>query len=226
MLRRIGASGKGMQQDRSRGRKIGHRAGVRAKLVRAALGIALAGLVVSLDTSMVQAADDDTGNESAWNRFMQKLGLKKPPGEDSDINYTERSPLVVPPTRDLPPPAASAALPTADWPQDPKKQLRHAKGKPALVPDTAVQTPNPPVQKKPWYDPTGWFNKEEYANFAGEPMRQNLTDPPAGYRIPSPDQPYGIAPDKKPGKTQATANDFNMGSATPPAAPSGGQSGK
>jgi hypothetical protein len=51
--------------------------------------------------------------------------------------------------------------------------------------------------KKPWYNPAGWFDKEEYANFAGEPVRQNLTDPPAGYRIPSPDQPYGISPEKK-----------------------------
>ena len=54
-----------------------------------------------------------------------------------------------------------------------------------------------------------------YANFAGEPVRGNLTDPPAGYRVPSPEHPYGIGPDKKPGKAQATANDFNMGSAIP-----------
>jgi hypothetical protein len=60
-----------------------------------------------------------------------------------------------------------------------------------------VQTPNPPFQKKPWYNPAGWFSKEEYASFGGEPVRGDLTEPPAGYRIPSPDQPYGISPDKK-----------------------------
>ena len=49
----------------------------------------------------------------------------------------------------------------------------------------------------------GWFNQEEYANFPGEPVRQNLTDPPAGYRIPSPEQPYGISPEKKSGKKAA-----------------------
>jgi len=152
---------------------------------------------------------------------MQRLGLKAAPGSDGEINYMERAPLVVPPSRDLPPPAAAGVAPAPDWPKDQPKPRKNAKAKPGIVPATAVQTPNPPVVKKPWYDPTGWFDKEEYANFNGEPVREDLTDPPAGYRIPSPDQPYGIGPDKKPGKTQASAGDFNMGSVTPPASPSG-----
>ena len=49
----------------------------------------------------------------------------------------------------------------------------------------------------------GWFTREEYASFPGEPVRQTLTDPPAGYRIPSPEQPYGISPEKKSGKKVA-----------------------
>jgi hypothetical protein len=191
-----------MPQDRSLGPKAGHKAGARATLLRAILGIALVGLVVGLDTRMARAADDDT-NESAWNKFMHKLGLKGPPDANSDISYIERSPLVVPPSRDLPPPAAGAAAPAPDWPNDPVKPAKHAKGKPAVLPETAVQTPNPPVEKKPWYNPAGWFNKEEYATFAGEPTRENLTDPPAGYRVPSPAQPYGISPDKKPYKPTA-----------------------
>ena len=155
---------------------------------------------------------------------MQKLGLSKPAGAEAEINYTERSPLVVPPTRDLPPPAAAGPPPVPDWPKDPNKQGKRAKVKPGVVPETAVQTPNPPVEKKPWYNPMGWFEKEEYANFNGEPVREDLTDPPAGYRVPSPDQPYGIGPEnKKPGKTQATAGAPNPGSAPPPP---GGQSGK
>ena len=93
--------------------------------------------------------------------------------------------------------------------------------KPGVVPATEVQTPNPPVAKKPWYDPTGWFDREEYAKFSGEPVREDLTDPPAGYRVPSPDQPYGVGAPKSSGKSQASPQDFNLGSATPP--PSGGQ---
>ena len=40
-----------------------------------------------------------------------------------------------------------------------------------------------------------WLKKEEYGTFTGEPPRVSLTDPPAGYQTPSPDQPYGIVPE-------------------------------
>ena len=214
-----------MYQDRSSGREVGQSAGMRARLLRAAFGIALAGLVVGLGTSMVRAGDDNAATEdSAWTKVMQKLGLSKPAGAEAEINYTERSPLVVPPTRDLPPPAAAALPPVPDWPKDPNKPGKRAKVKPGVVPATEVQTPNPPVAKKPWYDPTGWFDREEYAKFSGEPVREDLTDPPAGYRVPSPDQPYGVGAPKSSGKSQASPQDFNLGSATPP--PSGGQGGK
>ena len=82
-----------MQQDQSRGRKVGHTKGVRARLLRAALGVALVGLVVGLDTSAVRA-DDDASPESAWSKLMQRLGLKAAPGSDGEINYMERAPLV------------------------------------------------------------------------------------------------------------------------------------
>lgn len=193
-----------MQQDRSGGRKPSRVRSVRSKAARAALAVVLAGSVVSFDASLLRAADNDvTIDENAWNRMMTRLGLKKPPDADGEIDYTERSPLVVPRTRDLPPPGTLVAAPAADWPVNAKKPRKHTSGKPPLVPDTAVQTPNPPYVKKPWYNPAGWFDKEEYASFPGEPMRQSLTDPPAGYRIPSPDEPYGINPDKKPAKKVA-----------------------
>jgi hypothetical protein len=35
-------------------------------------------------------------------------------------------------------------------------------------------------------------SKEEYTTFTAEPPRQRLIDPPAGYRTPSPNQPYGL----------------------------------
>lgn len=215
-----------MQSDQYRDHDVGRKAGLRARplpagLVRAALGLVLAALVLGFGPSIARAGDDDAAGDSPWSTVMRKLGLQQAPSAGSDINYTERSPLVVPPTRDLPPPQAAAAVPAPDWPKDPAKARKNAKPKPAVIPDTAVQTPNPPVVKKPWYDPMGWFDREEYANFAGEPVRQDLTDPPAGYRIPSPNEPYGIGPNKKPGKAQATASDFNMGSATPPPSQSG-----
>jgi len=183
-------------------------------VLRAAIGAALAGLVASSGSSTVRAQTYGSDG-GVFDKMMRTIGVKHEPDADSAINYTERSPLVVPPTRDLPPPGTQAAVPTPDWPTDSVKRRKNSKSKQAIIPETAVQTPNPPVEKKPWYNPMGWFNKEEYANFAGEPVRRDLTDPPAGYRVPSPEQPYGISPDKKPGKTAATANDFNFGPAIP-----------
>jgi hypothetical protein len=39
-------------------------------------------------------------------------------------------------------------------------------------------------------------DKEEVANFTGEPPRAALTAPPRGYQTPSPDQPYGAGKDR------------------------------
>jgi hypothetical protein len=219
MLRRTAVMGKGMPQDQSRRQTGGSRLDA---LLRAALGVALAGILAGVGATAARTQTYGGDKGSGIDKVLQTIGLSKESNPDSEINYTERSPLVVPPSRDLPPPATNAAIPAPDWPTDPARRPKNSKGKPAVVPDTAVQTPNPQVQKKPWYNPMGWFDKEEYANFAGEPVRRNLTDPPAGYRIPSPEHPYGLGPDKKPGKAQATATDFNLGSATP----SSGGSGK
>jgi len=57
-------------------------------------------------------------------QFMKDLGLKR--GEDG-IEYRERAPLVVPPTRTLPPPRSEPAF-TANpaWPNDPDVKKRKA----------------------------------------------------------------------------------------------------
>jgi hypothetical protein len=209
-------SGKGMLQDRNPGRKGAFELGSRATIFRWIVAATLFGVVASVDTSAALAQTSE--DEGAWNKFMKTIGLKSSTEPGTDINYTERSPLVVPPSRELPPPAAAGDAPAPDWPKNsPKPKHSKSKSKGEVIPETAVQTPNPPVQKKPWYNPAGWFDKEEYAPFTGEPVRRNLTEPPEGYRIPSPEQPYGISPDKK-NKTQATA--ANPAAANPPAATS------
>jgi hypothetical protein len=111
----------------------------RAVLTRLAIGAAFLGFA-----SAAQAQTYGSDNEGAWNKFMRTIGMQKPPDANSDINYTERAPLVVPPSRDLPAPAATADAPRADWPKDPAKPKKSAKGKPEVIPATAVQTPNPP----------------------------------------------------------------------------------
>jgi hypothetical protein len=224
-----------MPQDHSHDRKVGT-AQARTRS-RAALGVAffglVLGLVVGLSTSAARAGDDDGSTESSWSKLMQSLGLKKSVTADTDVKYTERPPLVVPPTRDLPPPAAGPA-PAPDWPKEPTvKHRKQAKGKvvvqsaaPTAADGTAAngnaaaRVANPETPKKTWYNPSSWFNKEEYATFTGEPARQNLTDPPAGYRTPSPDQPYGISPDKK-AKPKTAADGTKMQTGSQPGAPTG-----
>jgi hypothetical protein len=186
-----------------------------ACLTRCILGGAALLIAASIQASPALAQTYGSDSEGAWTKFMKSVGVApSTSGANSDINYTERPPLVVPPTRDLPAPAATAAVPSADWPTGTARQVKHQKSKTEVLPDTAVQTPNPPYEQKAWYNPSGWFSKVEYGNFAGEPVRQSLTEPPPGYRVPSPEQPYGINPDKKPYKP--TSNDFNMSSVTKP----------
>jgi len=190
-----------MPQDRNDGRLSGHRLCARAALH--GFAAASLGLFLVFNVTAAGAAE----NEGVWNRVLRSVGLRSAPDPNAEINYTERPPLVVPPSRDLPPPSDQPA-PTAEWPKGSAKTIKHTRPKTEVVPSTAVQTPNPPFQKKPWYNPAGWFSKEEYASFGGEPVRGDLTEPPAGYRIPSPDQPYGISPDKK--GVKATAQDRGL----------------
>ncbi len=84
-----------------------------------AVGIVL--LAAGASTT-VRAQDDGGDNAFArwerkvWNGFVRGIGLQ---GNEPQIQYRERSPLVVPPTRDLPPPQAKAVPRGPEWPVDP-----------------------------------------------------------------------------------------------------------
>jgi hypothetical protein len=81
------------------------------------------GLVVTVGTA--RAGDDDrTFSEKLVDGFY---GTVRGTNMDNrGIDYRERSPLVVPPTLDLPPPAAAADAPVANWPKDPDERQRKA----------------------------------------------------------------------------------------------------
>ena len=71
-----------------------------------------------------RAEDDAVEGNSIWNLeqrvwggIVRGLGLKDP--NAPTIDYRERSPLVVPPSRDLPPPQARAIPRDPSWPNDP-----------------------------------------------------------------------------------------------------------
>jgi hypothetical protein len=96
-------------------------------LVRAALGIGLVAIVVCANGA-ARAGDDDEDGPSVIGRIMQTIGLQDPRAVHEGIDYNERSPLVVPPTRDLPPPQTANANPAPNWPKD-QDMERRAKAK-------------------------------------------------------------------------------------------------
>jgi len=91
------------------------------KLSAVALGI---GLVMS--AGPVRAGDDDddddmTFEEKLIDNLMSGIGAKSM--EKKGIEYRERSPLVVPPNLDLPPPSSEAKN-APNWPKDPDERRR------------------------------------------------------------------------------------------------------
>lgn len=95
------------------------------RLAAIAMGI---GLVMA--AGPVRAGDDDedddrTFEEKIIHNIMTGIGGKNM--ESKGIEYRERSPLVVPPKLDLPPPAgAEAEVKAPNWPKDPDAARRKA----------------------------------------------------------------------------------------------------
>jgi hypothetical protein len=151
-----------------------------------ALGVALG---VALTTGFARAGDTDdrTISEKIVDGFYGTIrGTNM---DNHGIDYRERSPLVVPPKLDLPPPAASAeGARIANWPKDPDERQRKAaiaaKKKnappPARVQTTAVATapadPARPVNIAPPPEdpPIPGTTRPAYANDANGTAR---TDP-------------------------------------------------
>jgi len=224
--RRLGVWG--MPQHHIKARKVARTA------LHAACGLGLVLTAICAGAGVARAGDDTMSSSTPfYDKIMQVIGLSG----GSDIQYSERSPLVVPPTRDLPAPMADRAPAVPDWPKDPDMaRTTAAKAKPQdrrPIPNYAVvdamplrpdQLNAPLASGRPTgstspggvatpYDPdsgvqrqkTDLFtffknpfgSKTEYATFTGEPTRTSLTDPPAGYLTPSPDQPYGVGPEQK-----------------------------
>jgi hypothetical protein len=120
-----GQSGEGMPQDHVDGREKR-----RSIIAQLALGSALGALLLSAGYSSARAGDDDVQAPSFYDKFLNTIGVKDPNDRQYEINYSERSPLVVPPTRDLPPPMGVTAAPAPNWPKDPDVLRRQAeKGK-------------------------------------------------------------------------------------------------
>jgi hypothetical protein len=197
------------------------------RLAAVALGI---GLVMTAGAARAQEDEDDdkTFEEKIIDGLMAGIGATNM--ENRGIDYRERSPLVVPPRIDLPPPVTTSnEVKSPNWPKDPDEARRKAAiarrkkdnkdpleaAKPLMPSElnahrTAPQTGtanNEPVApgNSPVLSPSqlgfdgklgSLFggNKAETAPFKGEPTRDSLTQPPAGYQTPSPNFAYGTGP--------------------------------
>lgn len=183
-----------------------------------------------------QDANDDMPDTKFFRGLLKGLGLRK---DGDTIDYRERSPLVLPPGRDLQPPEPEGqAKKTAAWPNDPdirRAKQRKEQDKKFVREDEEGARPELPSQYGRPNSPTRkdgglpsksaeeseapstskelgtksifsnwWAPKEQYETFSGEPRRGSLTEPPSGYRTPSPHQPYGVGKEKW--KPPATAD--------------------
>jgi hypothetical protein len=102
---------------------------------RALLTCAAVSVAFSVHAVPAFAGDDNDDDEPS---IEQKVihgimhGIGAVDGNEKGIDYHERSPLVVPPKLDLPPPETHAAAPAPNWPKDPdieeaRKQRRAEK---------------------------------------------------------------------------------------------------
>jgi len=191
-----------------------------------AAALALAAMSVAGNSAWAQAAaaeDDDiedhvlNADKRLLNVILAPLGLGS--AAAPDITYRERSPLVVPQGRDLPPPGKAAK--NGEWPIEPEvKAKRAAAALRKAGRDPAVVDPANPISGTPENYKTGYTGKwdeankgpkepdfftmlmqgklkgtwEEVGKFEGEPPRTTLVDPPVGYLTPSPAAPYGVTP--------------------------------
>ncbi|WP_024514097.1 hypothetical protein [Bradyrhizobium sp. Tv2a-2] len=95
-----------------------------ARISAVALGI---GLLIASGAARAQDDEDDdkTFEEKIIEGVMHGIGATNM--ENSGIDYRERSPLVVPPKLDLPPPvAAKQEANVPNWPKDPDEKRRKA----------------------------------------------------------------------------------------------------
>jgi hypothetical protein len=98
-------------------------------VTRAVLG-GLLGITLVFAAGAAAFAGDDEDEDTIEQKLIKNI--MKGMGADVDkdrIDYRERSPLVIPPTRDLPPPQDATQINNPAWPNDPDKRKPVKKAK-------------------------------------------------------------------------------------------------
>jgi len=108
------------------------------------------GLGLIMSAGIARAQDDDEEDTTSFEDKIIKnimAGVGGTNMENQGIDYRERSPLVVPPKIDLPPPDASSRVQTPNWPNDPDVAARKAaavdKGSKYKDGETAITSARP-----------------------------------------------------------------------------------
>jgi hypothetical protein len=116
-----------MRKTGTGGWAVHNSSGTWLRMVRLAAVAAGIGLVMS--AGIARAEDDEEDDSTMSDKIIGGImrGLGGTNMENAGIEYRERSPLVVPPKIDLPPPDAGAEVKTANWPKDPDLQARQAR---------------------------------------------------------------------------------------------------
>ena len=101
-----------------------------SKRQRRAAYAGLLAVVLAMSAGMGAAFAQDDDDEDVpldtkiLRRFMKEMGFKR--SEDVGIEYRERAPLVVPPSRNLPPPQSEGSVArNPNWPKDPDVARRN-----------------------------------------------------------------------------------------------------
>src|SRR3984893_11193381 len=116
-----------MRRTEASGWKVQNSSGALSRGLRLAVVALGVGLVMTAGAARAQDDDEDdkTFEEKVIEGIMAGIGGTNM--ENRGIEYRERSPLVVPPKIDLPPPAAtSAEIKAPNWPKDPDEARRKA----------------------------------------------------------------------------------------------------
>jgi hypothetical protein len=176
-----------------------------------ALGGAL-GLIALACIAPGTARAEDNGDTTIFGNMLKSLGI----GGENNIEYRERPPLVVPPTRELPPPQTSRTVRDPNWPVDPKSADLRKKGdqvrdlnrlpvpqRPAEPGVAGAGGPSPSAETTaaiPSSQPAaerGFFGRLFMSSEPPPgatitvPTRKSLTEPPVDYESPAPSQTYG-----------------------------------
>jgi len=114
------------------------------------LAVAVLGIGLVMTAGAARAADDDEDDKTFEEKLIDGImaGIGGTNMENRGIEYRERSPLVVPPRLDLPPPASASSQALApNWPKDPDVERNKAaaaarkKGKPSPAEAARPLTP-------------------------------------------------------------------------------------